>query len=547
MASFSRKICEIIDTFLKKGGSQNGYEKIILSSWDPRFPSFQQGFNRRWFAPSLQVVYLCFTAGGVRNALDDGIKEYGGHVKIKSGGHCYEDFVYNDETRAIIDVTPMKGVGFDEDRGYFLEAGGTNWSAFEALFLDYGKVLPAGSCYSVGLGGHICGGGYGLLSRLYGLTVDWLTGVEIVVKDDGKQPARTLYVSQDSSGDEYDLYWAQCGGGGGNFGIITKYYFKSLPPAPKSAIISTIAFSWEDLTLERLRGLLEWYARLSARTDNGELFGLFKLQHKASGEIKLLLQRALFEDSDPVAAALEGIQSMHGELGEICPYRPKHTCPGTKYTFYEAVQTLNGSGPNRRGKYKSAYMRKGFPPDQVEAIYENLQWIPGPDCLEGQEGPDCVAEDMRQSLVQVNTYGGAINTKSATATPIPQRDSIMKLQYQTYWQDPKKDAYHLRWIRKMYGDVYAQMGGTPDPARYPDNNVNGCYYNYPDTDLGDRAEGLDAALWLYFLDNYQTNDRNLVRVKGRWDPNNYFNSAQSIPVKPSGRKTKGDRAYVRNL
>lgn len=537
MPSISRKLSKIIDTFLKRGSQcDRGYEKIPICESDNRFPSFQQGFNRRWSAPKLEAVYLCFSAQGTQEALDDAIGEYGGNVKIKGGGHCYENFVYSDRTRAIIDVTPMKGAGLDDDRGYFLEAGGTNWSAFEALFRDYGKVLPAGSCYSVGLGGHICGGGYGLLSRLHGLTVDWLTGVEIVVKDNGN--ARTLYVSKDSiTQDEYDLYWAQCGGGGGNFGIITKYYFADLPPAPKSAVISTIAFGWDCLNSPEILGSLFNCFTDLALEESGQLFGLFKLQHETTGEIQLVLQIAL-PDGMPLvkAAAEELVAPIHEKFKEIRQYRrvtrpvightgwftvgADQTYPANLYSFYEAVQTLNGSGPNQRGKYKSAYMRKPFPPNQVEAIFNGLKYIP----------PNLKPEDMMQSLLQVDTYGGAINKIDPKATPIAQRSSILKLQYQTYWQNPENDDFHLEWIRKMYSEVYADMDGVPDPEKDDEDNVDGCYYNYPDIDLNDNLD-LDGVLKLYFLDNYEKNPRNLVKVKRRWDPNNYFNSLQSIPVK----------------
>ena len=237
-------------------------KKINTNKNHSQFPSFFQGFNRRWFANDCHVVYLCKTTEGVERALEEAIGLYGRNVKIKCGGHCYEDFVFNENTKAIIDVTGLDGIGFDEEKGYFLEAGGTNWAAFKGLFRDYGKVLPSGSCYSVGLGGHICGGGYGLLSRLNGLTVDWLTGVEIVVKNDDNQIARSVYVSQYSTGEEEDLFWAQLGGGGGNFGVITKYYFKKLPDAPNNAFISSYAFQWVDLTPERLGELLLWFKKL---------------------------------------------------------------------------------------------------------------------------------------------------------------------------------------------------------------------------------------------------------------------------------------------
>ena len=512
-----------------------GFVKVDRNSADHRFPSFLQGFNRRWFASGCDAVYLCLTPDGTAEALDDAIGLYGRDVKIKSGGHCYEDFVFSDGTRAVLDVTPMNGAGCDEERGFYLDAGGTNWSAFKALFRDYGKVLPAGSCYSVGLGGHICGGGYGLLSRLQGLTVDWLTGVDIVVKDDANAPARLLHVSKNSTGDEADLFWAQTGGGGGNFGVITRYYFETLPDAPDEAVISTLGFDWDGLTVESLSDLLAAFAEIASKNDNRELFGIFKLMHQSAGEIQMVFQNAVAPGDSCERIGQEVMAPLHEVLGGIHPHRqvrrpvvghpgwatapPEAMLTVVPYTFYEAVQTMNGSGPNQRGKYKSAYMRKPFPPDQVEAIFEHLQRVPA----------GVPSSDMQQSLLQVDTYGGAINDVSPTATAIAQRSSILKLQYQTYWQNPHYDAGHLEWIRDFYSAVYAQTGGVPDPAQDPTDNLDGCYYNYCDVDLNE-ALGRDGALRLYFLDNFRVNPRNLVGVKRRWDPNDYFNSAQSIPV-----------------
>ena len=78
----------------------------------------------------------------------------------------------------------------------------------------------------------------------------------------------------------------------------------------------------------------------------------------------------------------------------------------------------------------------------------------------------------------------------------------------------------------MYGDY----GGIPDPKQ--SDMFEGCYYNYPDVDLNDEqyGGGREKAMYLYFLENYRENERNLVDVKKRWDPANYFNFEQSIPV-----------------
>jgi len=507
---------------------QAGYVKINPSALDTRFPSFFQGFNRRWFAGNCKAVYLCFTPAGTASGLDNAISLYGKNVKIKSGGHCYEDFVFNGGTGAIIDVTPMDSYGYDEQRGYYLESGGTNWTAFQALFRDYGKVLPAGSCYSVGLGGHICGGGYGLLSRLNGLTVDWLTGVEVVVKDNANANAYPVYVANNSTDrDQLNLYWSHLGGGGGNFGVITKYYFKTLPNAPKTAFITSIAFSWADLTPQVLYDLLAWYAQFAQQADNWRQFGLFALNHQANEEIHLTIQTVVNNDEDEDEIREKYITSALNGLKKITPYRLM-TRPGLahqaalfqnledtiSYTFYEAVQLLNGSGSNQRGKYKSAYMRKAFPIDQVNAIYKWLTTIPA----------GLTPADMTQSLLQVDSYGGQINKISSSATAVPQRTSIMKLQYQTYWSDAANDKAHLEWISGFYQQVYQQTGGTPDPDKDPTNNVDGCYYNYPDIDLNGPNNDKEIALRLYF-------NKNLTRLKTtkqRWDPNNYFNSSQSI-------------------
>lgn len=88
---------------------------------------------------------------------------------------------------------------------------------------------------------------------------------------------------------------------------------------------------------------------------------------------------------------------------------------------------------------------------------------------------------------------------------------------------------HLGWIRDAYSTIYSRWGGVPDPSA-ADSPFEGAYYNYPDVDLNDWKQGKWGALYLYFLDNFQTNARNLVDIKKRWDPNEYFKFVQSIPT-----------------
>ena len=516
----------------------------------PLILSDKQGFDRRWFADKLEAVYVPKRIEEVADQVTAAILAYGNAVKISSGRHCYENFVYNSGTRAVIDMSALNQVGYDPVRqAYFVDAGCENWTVYRTLLNGYGKTLPAGSCYSVGAGGHITGGGYGLLSRMHGLTVDHLTGVDIVTWDGTKATLRYVSAQNDNAA-ERDLFWALCGAGCGNFGVITRYYFADLPDAPDHATLWTLAWDWPDVTEGGLAALLAAYADFVENMPWGD-FSLLKLNHVAVGQIGMVVQSASpagtsYDDHRDQAEA--GFQAAMKRFGAILPTcglrKPLGGHPGRMtvlpssesaqhLTYLEALQTLNGSGPNQFGKYKSAYMNKGFPRDQVDAIYRWLNYTPS----------GVQEAEMGQSLLQVDSYGGAINTVSPTATAVPQRSAIMKLQYQTYWNNSSEPgqsdqlpfaeqaASHIGWINEFYRDVYAAYGGVPDPVADPCGTVAGCYYNYPDDVLGTHACGnADRALKLYFLDNFRANPRNLVQVKQRWDPDNVFCHAQSIPV-----------------
>lgn len=524
--------------------ASSGSRPLVLSD--------RQGFNRRWFAPQLEAVYVPRNDDEAVAQVGEAISRYGRDVKVVSGRHCYENFVYNDTTRAVVDMSSMTRVGWDEGRAaFFVEAGCENWSVYRTLLNGYNKTLPAGSCYSVGAGGHITGGGYGLLSRLHGLTVDHLSAVDIVTWNAHTGSAELHHVSASSdSTDERDLFWALQGAGCGNFGVILRYYFDELPNAPEFASIYTLSWDWTSFDAESFADLLAGYADYVSGLPETD-FSLLKLRHVSAGQIGMVVQAVspegatLLDHQAEVERRYTEVVARFGAIVEPSPLRfPLGGHPGwttavvgnesvQHVTYLEALQTMNGSGPNQFGKYKSAYMNKGFPPNQVAAIHHWLNTTP----------KGVPASDMSQSLLQVDSYGGAVNRVASGATAVPQRDAIMKLQYQTYWlnasrpgegsqgSDAQADA-HLAWINDFYRDVYADYGGTPNPANDPSGTVAGAYYNYPDNVLGTHAEGtVDDALWLYFLDNFRAAPRNLVDVKRRWDPSDIFHHAQSIPVR----------------
>ncbi len=476
---------------------------------DPRYQTLVRGFNLRWVGKPAYVA-LCGDTSQVAQAVQQAV-DSGKRITVRGGGHCYEDFVSNNDGGVIIDLTPMRTVSRDPDSGwYVIEGGATLWDVYWQLYREYGVTLPAGSCASVGAGGHFTGGGYGLLSRLHGLTIDYLHAVEMVhVTKDGR--AETITISRDATNaDEQDLMWGNLGGGGGNFGIVTRFFFKDPPQAPTEAWVLSHGFDWSDLDEANFTRLIKNYGEFIAANSgvDSEYKGLFALLHafqKPAGQVVLTAQYVgdkpeLLEEfaravenglPQPAAAVVSG--GPHRPIGQFTDIR--------SLPWLYATQTLNGTGPNQRGKYKSAYMLKPFPDDQIAAMYEHLAnpCHPNP-----------------QALVQVDSYGCQVNAVDPAATAVAQRSSIMKLQYQTYWTDPADDDANLAWIRGLYTAMYGEDGPMPDDL------MDGCYVNYPDVDLKDWST-------LYYKENYAR----LQRVKARWDPLNIFNHQQSIPL-PGG-------------
>lgn len=475
---------------------------------DRRYPALIRGFNQRWVGTP-DFVQVCGDAQQVletvQNAVDDNLR-----ITARGGGHCYENFVSGNHGGVIIDLSPMNGVYHVADNPldlFCFEGGCTLWNVYNELFREYGRTFPGGSCYSVGAGGHITGGGYGLLSRLHGLVIDYLYAVEIVrVNEDRK--AEIITVNRDSADeDERKLFWANQGGGGGNFGIVTKFFFKDLPEAPSEAYLATMAWEWSDMTKDLFTELVNKYGAFfkensAVGSEYAGLFALLHLTQQANGQIVLTIQY-VGDNPGLINKFMEYMKLTDVDhVAQRVPVGFHHIVHNAdsprRMPWIEATQTLNGSGPNQRGKYKSAYMIDVFPQNQIDVMWDFLS---------------TTKYSNSQALVQVDSYGCQINALDSDATAVPQRSSIMKLQYQTYWTEPSEDQVNLDWINYFYLAMYGPKGP------YPDGKLDGCYVNYPDVDL-------ENWQYLYYKENYVE----LQKVKKRWDPCNIFNHAQSIEL-----------------
>jgi hypothetical protein len=509
----------------------------VVTRQDPRFSTLNQGHNAR-FPPSLadaaSRIDLCDTADDVAKALQQVVNS-GERPTVRSGGHCYEDFVYTNPHGTILDLslltqtTPVAGVS-----RYRIASGTQLVTAYIDLYKRDGVTLPGGSCGTVGAGGHICGGGYGLLSRVHGLTCDWVSAVDILTVD---RQGKVIPIRADKNNDP-DLFRACLGAGGGNFGIITNYYFDNLPTAPQEVVGADIAFAWDDMTPKRFAGILStfgnyWETR-GKDPDTWGLFSLLGLTHSSSGHLGISVQfcnpdgtcqdlRVLYEflerfDSlSPIAGTRENMASTSG--GRLPLLRSSGSSAlAARYNMSRHLW-LNatahggegGGGGERRAKYKSSYMKRNFTPAEIACYYKYLKH-------------DRPGVDLEGFTLLVDSYGGAINRKNlAEHTAVTQRSSVMKLQFMSTWRQAKDDANQLEWLRDFYTDLYSGPDAEPKHKGTPyfNEQYEGCYINYPDKDM------LTYSYWpqLYYGEQLYPF---LQDVKRRYDPNNIFHHAMSI-------------------
>jgi len=505
---------------------------ITITQQDPRYLTLRRSRNLRLPASEADFasrIELCESPADAAEALQR-IVNAGMRPTVRSGGHCYEDFVVNNPGGAILDFSLLQDLqSSDDGTRYRINAGKQLGDVYLDLFKRHGVTIPAGTCYAVGAGGHISGGGYGLLSRLHGLTVDWLSAVDILTVDaSGKVIARRVDKQHDP-----DLFRACRGAGGGNFGVITSFSFDKLPPAPQEVVHAGLSFDWPTMTEERFVAILRTYGNYwSTRGQDPDTYGLFSIldvSHASTKRWGLSLQFCnpdgtckdlsvvnefldLFSSCNPIPGAPppSGERAIaHAAIsGEAC----RGQYPMSRRLWLDATIGGGGAEGSGRAKYKSAYMKTNFTAEEAKCIYKHMtRDVPG--------------VDLRGFFLAIDSYGGAINHSHLTdETSSWQRSSIMKLQFQSYWQNPEDDAGRLKWLKEFYGDIYSgskadsRYAATP----YPNEHYEGCYINYPDSDM------LEYSFWpqLYYGD--QGLYPFLQSVKRRYDPNNVFHHAMSV-------------------
>ncbi|CAO2815561.1 unnamed protein product [Amaranthus hypochondriacus] len=463
--------------------------------------------NLRYLMPSVRKpeIIVMPTAESHVQASVICAKKLGIQIRVRSGGHDYEGVSYASEMETpfvILDMAKLRMVTVDiEDNSAWVQAGATIGELFYRISVE-SKVhgFPAGLCTSLGVGGHITGGAYGPLMRKYGLGVDNVLDVRMV-------DAHGRVLDRESMGE--DLFWALRGGGGGNFGIILAWKVK-LVPVPEKVTVFTVAktleqnltkilYKWQqvaDKTDENLfiRAILQ-----SSKTPKGNktVLGLFQALYLGRADQLLKVMQRDFPElglKNKDTSEISWIESVLYIANYPTGTKPEVLLEG-KPTFINYF------------KAKSDYVKVPIPETGLEGIWKRYA-------------------DDDNALMIFTPYGGMMSKIPESETPFPHRNGIkFMIQYVIAWSDGESsERRHMEWVRKLYNYM------TPYVSMFPRES----YVNYKDLDLGmnkdDNSNFIQASAWatMYYKNNYNR----LVKIKTKFDPDNFFRHEQSIPPLP---------------
>jgi FAD/FMN-containing dehydrogenase len=163
-----------------------------------------------------EAITLCTTPEDVAETIAFA-RRVGMESVARGGGHCFAG--RSSTTGILIDLSRMRSVDVSDGIAT-VGAGALLGDVYDRLDA-LGLTIAAGACPSVGIAGLTLGGGFGILGRSYGLTSDQLVGARVVLAD-----GRVVDCDEHR---EPDLFWALRGAGGGQFGIVTSFLFRTIP------------------------------------------------------------------------------------------------------------------------------------------------------------------------------------------------------------------------------------------------------------------------------------------------------------------------------
>jgi len=393
---------------------------IFLTKDNQDYESYRNGFNLN-HQKYPKIIALCKNSKGVQEAIIYA-NRYQLKIAVKSGGHSFEGFSSVDDGLQI-NLSLMNQIDWVEGDRIKTQPAVILTDLYDFM-LPKNRIIPVGSCGTLGIGGLTLGGGYGFFAREHGLTCDSL--IEATFIDGlGKQ-----HIVQ--TGD--DLMWALKGGGNGNFGVVTEMTFKTYP-APTSFMRYRLqAYKLDN---ERAKSIMQQWFDLSKELPN-ESFSAFVLNGTT---ITILITN--YGDDHP------NITKMANDLGEIMDKKSV----GKRKALTDTLSTYFGTMYPIYFKNSSA----GYYKD-----YSSIE-----NCID-----DVLDIVLKHKLIyQINTLGGNISNPEFEAnSSYPHRDLPYLCELQSYW---KKD--HQKTDKET---AFNQVQHILNQ-----NGIDKQYRNYPNIDF----------------------------------------------------------------
>jgi len=480
----------VLDAYLDRGGSRRTlpHEWIALLASRVRGYVLQPGDGR--YEESIQidngrirlhpaVIVLATEEDDVLAAVDFA-REHRLPFNVKGGGHSAAGYCLNDGG-VVVDLRHLDRIEFSESKRTVRIGMGNRWKAVYEFLKERspsGLIPVGGGCPTVGPPGFVQGGGYSFVSRSYGMCVDNLLSARIVTPD-----GRLRHIGHHSkSREEQDLFWAICGGGGGNFGVVTEMEMRIHAPRSKLMLVGQITFPMEQGE-EVLAYYNDWVERLP---DEMAVYGRWGRQPDpvdASKSIPTLSLTPVFNGE-----FAEGMELLKGifAMGPIASNIRNMTLPD--WEFFNGYTTLVGS--------RSAYMKslvvepRRLGAKAARVIIDYMTRAPSAD-----------------SFVVWTHAGGAISRVGSTETSFWHRNIRFIPEVKAIWdQDkPAEARKNIEWSNEFFNALAKATG------------AKGAYVNYIDPLLADWQTK-------YYGDNYAR----LEQIKRMVDPHGLFDFQQGI-------------------
>jgi len=451
----------------------------IIRPNDPGWDGARHGFAARYDYNAQEpiTVVFCQNENDVRNAIL-WAREHELPLRVRSGRHSYQAYSSLVKGGIIIDVSEMETVDFNPDTGIVKVGAGIDMLQFTELLAESAAALPLATGSSVGLAGLTLGGGFGIISRKYGLTCDNLVGLRIVTA--------TGELLEASESENSDLFWACRGGGGNNFGIVTQFAFQTHQVGLVTAF--NIEFPWDNF-----EAVVDTWQKWAPTTDDG-VTSLLSI----TVEPKLTL---LGQFTAP-PEELGRINELLAPMLALGPYSVQiQTVPYVVAArMFFGVDPINPTwavrqhGDQQIFKSTSALAYELFSLEDIQQLKTYLDNV-----------PPLSAPPSQPSMVQLLGGGGYPSRVPTDATAVYHRKSHFVVQYDGYWTAPQDGEATIQWVEAMRNHYL--------PC------AHGAYVNYVD-DL------IQNPLRAYYASNLER----LVEIKAKYDPENIFNFPQSIPT-----------------